>query len=158
MVTLLPLFRYNWKVRNDWFEWCDQLSEDELLRKRTGGVGGILHTLFHIVDVEYSWISSLQGKPEFYGRFDDYQNLDQVKNLSEGFHTEVNNFLEKWSDEMEGTTLTETLEDGRTLTFTHGDILRHTIAHEIHHIGQLSVWSRELHLQPISANLLNFGK
>ena len=56
------LFQYNWQVRDDWFKWCEQLSKEELLRKRIGGVGSILETLFHIVDVEYSWINALQEK------------------------------------------------------------------------------------------------
>jgi uncharacterized damage-inducible protein DinB len=38
--------------------------------------------------------------------------------------------------------------------YTIGEVLRHIIAHEIHHIGQLSVWSRELGLQPVTANLI----
>lgn len=62
MINVLVLFRYNWQVRQDWFKLCEQLTEEELLRKRVGGVGSILKTLFHIVDVEYSWINALQGK------------------------------------------------------------------------------------------------
>ena len=58
------LFEYNWQVREDWFTWCETVPEEELLKKRVGGVGSILYTLFHIVDVEYSWICGLQGKPE----------------------------------------------------------------------------------------------
>ncbi|HDR5875335.1 TPA: damage-inducible protein DinB, partial [Bacillus anthracis] len=29
--------------------------------------------------------------------------------------------------------------------------------HEIHHIGQLSIWARELNLRPVSANLIGRG-
>ncbi|WP_417894724.1 DinB family protein, partial [Bacillus toyonensis] len=43
--------QYNWQVREDWFKWCEQLTVEELLSKRVGGVGSILETLFHIVDV-----------------------------------------------------------------------------------------------------------
>ena len=49
---MLTLFRYNWQVRDEWFRWCQEVPEDELFAMRTGGVGGILHTLFHVVDVE----------------------------------------------------------------------------------------------------------
>ncbi|BCG59969.1 hypothetical protein PUR_33940 [Paenibacillus sp. URB8-2] len=49
-------FRYNWMVREQWYEWCGELTEEELLRERTGGIGSILRTLFHIVDVEWSWM------------------------------------------------------------------------------------------------------
>ncbi|PWW20308.1 DinB family protein [Cytobacillus oceanisediminis] len=46
------LFRYNWIVREEWYRWCEELSEEDLLRNRTGGVGSILHTLFYTVDVD----------------------------------------------------------------------------------------------------------
>lgn len=31
--------------------------------------------------------------------------------------------------------------------------MRHAIAHEIHHIGQLSIWARELGRKPVSVTL-----
>ncbi len=80
------LFRYNWMVREEWYRFCDELSEEELLQKRTGGVGSILHTLFHIVDVEWSWIRLIQGKPDFQESFTDYQSLDKVRKLDAEFH------------------------------------------------------------------------
>lgn len=55
-MSLQTLFRYNWMVREEWYRWCEDVNEEELLRNRTGGVGSILHTLFHIIDVEWSWI------------------------------------------------------------------------------------------------------
>ena len=53
---MLKLFEYNWQVREEWFTWCEDVPEEELLNNRVGGVGSILYTLFHIIDVEYSWI------------------------------------------------------------------------------------------------------
>lgn len=50
------LFEYNWQVRQDWFNWCSGVDRDELMRPRTGGLGYILPTLYHIVAVEYGWI------------------------------------------------------------------------------------------------------
>lgn len=65
------LFQYNWLIREDWYQWCEDVAEEELLLVRTGGVGGILHTLFHIIDVEWSWIRLLQGKPDFQESFEE---------------------------------------------------------------------------------------
>ena len=39
------LFEYNWQVRKEWLTWCESLSEQELLKRRVGGIGNILHTL-----------------------------------------------------------------------------------------------------------------
>ncbi|MFD2443043.1 DinB family protein [Bacillus sp. CGMCC 1.16607] len=151
------LFRYNWMVRKEWYEWCEEVNEEELLLERTGGVGGILQTLFHIIDVEWSWIRILQGKPDFQENFDEYNSLQKIKELDKKFHTEVEEFVRKWDHSLEGNLLQETLPDGRIVIDTWGEVMRHVIAHEIHHIGQLSVWARELDRRPVSANFIGRG-
>lgn len=148
---MLTLFAYNWQVRNEWLEWCKQLTNEELQQKRTGGVGTFIGTLAHIVDVEYSWIRVVQGKSDFEINIDEYNTVEKVKTLSETFHSEIKDFLQLWSLEMENNPVTVPWGDEK---YTAGEILRHVIAHEIHHIGQLSVWSREMGLKPISANLI----
>ncbi len=88
-------------VREDWYRWCEELSEEELLQKRTGGMGSIFHTLFHIVDVEWSWIRLLQGKTDFQESFDNFNSLSKVRNLDAEFHVEVENFVNNWDASME---------------------------------------------------------
>lgn len=151
------MFRYNWKVREEWYRWCEEVSEEELLLVRTGGIGGILHTLFHIVDVEWSWIRILQGKPDFQEKFDDYNTLEKVKELDARFKSEVESFVLAWNENMENQLFYDTMPDGRVETDTWGEVMRHIIAHEIHHIGQISVWAREIGKKPISANLIGKG-
>ncbi|AFQ12295.1 TPA: DinB family protein [Bacillus pacificus] len=148
---MYTLLQYNWQVRDDWFKWCEQLSAEELLRKRVGGVGSILATLFHIVDVEYSWISAIQGKEDSEPQFKDYQSIKKVKVLSDLYKKELEDFLQVWSANLECKLLKASWTDK---TYTYGEVLRHVIVHEIHHIGQLSIWARELNLQPVSANLI----
>ncbi|MBB6671592.1 DinB family protein [Cohnella nanjingensis] len=149
-------FRHNWIVREQWYDWCEELSEEELLRQRTGGVGGILHTLFHVADVEWSWIRALQGKPDFQESFDGYRSLEKVKRLDRDFRPEVEQFVAAWNDGMEARVLREIRPDGSAAVFVWGEIMRHTIAHQIHHLGQLSIWAREIGKKPVSANV--FGK
>jgi uncharacterized damage-inducible protein DinB len=155
---MMTLFQYNWQVRNDWFSWCEDVPDDELLKTRTGGVGGILKTLLHIVDVEYSWILKMQGK-EDPGEppFEEYRSLGLVRDLSIQFHAEVEPFVTSWTSEMERNDLKLPRPNGEWITYKHGEIMRHIIAHEIHHIGQLSVWAREIGREPITAALLRRG-
>jgi uncharacterized damage-inducible protein DinB len=154
---LKTLFTYNWMVREDWYKWCEDVPLEELLKVRTGGVGGILHTLFHIIDVEWSWIRVLKGEPDFQESFDGYKSLEKVKELDELFKKEVQEFVGTWESGLENKLLQETRQDGSIETLTWGEVMRHTIAHEIHHVGQLSVWSREIGKQPVSANLIGKG-
>jgi len=151
------LFTYNWMIREEWYKWCEDVPLEELLKNRTGGVGGILHTLFHIIDVEWSWIQILQGKPDFQESFEGYQSLEKVKELDALFKEEVSSFVQGWDNGYENELLQETRQDGSVETLTWGEVMRHTIVHEIHHVGQLSIWSREIGKQPVSANLIGKG-
>jgi len=58
---------------------------------------------------------------------------------------------------MENKLYHDIMPDGQSFTDTWGEVMRHVIAHEIHHMGQLSIWSRELGKKPISANLVGRG-
>jgi uncharacterized damage-inducible protein DinB len=151
---LIKLFRYNWIVRDEWFDLCNQIPFDELLRKRMGGAGGILYTLFHIVDVEYSWIRGMQGKPDIQVQYGNYKSIQQVRELSDSWRTEVQLFLQTWTNDFEIEIVTVPWTEG---TYSKGEILRHVIAHEIHHMGQLSIWVRDFGLQPVSANVIGRG-
>lgn len=150
-------FHYNWMVREEWYRWCEEIPEEELLKERTGGLGSILETLFHIADVEWSWIRLLEGKEDFQEGFDNYRSLEKVRELDAKFHPEVQRFVADWDDSMEYRVLTTTGRDGAIDTDEWGEVMRHVIAHEIHHIGQLSVWARELGREPVSANLVGRG-
>lgn len=151
------LFHYNWKVREEWYAWCEGVSEEELLKKRTGGVGSILETLFHNIDVEWSWIRVLKGEDDFKEDFESYRSLEKVRELDARFKPEVEEFVANWDSSMEDRGLVSTGKDGTKYTDPWGEVMRHIIAHEIHHIGQLSVWSRELDREPVSADLLGRG-
>lgn len=154
---MYKLFQYNWQVRNEWFDWCETLPYEELVKHRVGGTGSILKTLFHIVDVEYSWICDMKQKPDFQEPFEEYETLAAVKELSETFRQEIKSFLKDWDQSREHRIVSVKGLDGQFHTYTEGEILRHVIAHEIHHIGQLSIWSRDLGLIPVSANFINRG-
>jgi uncharacterized damage-inducible protein DinB len=150
------LFRYNWQTREDWYRWCEDVPKEELLKVRVGGVGGILHTLFHIVDVEWSWIRLMQGKSDFQENFLAYNSLAKVRELDAAFRPEVEAFVRSWDTSLDNRLFKDPQSDSVT-TETWGEIVRHVIAHEIHHVGQISVWAREVGRKPISANLIRRG-
>ncbi|RSD29067.1 DinB family protein [Mesobacillus subterraneus] len=146
---MIKFFEYNWQVRDEWFDWCEQLSADELLKERTGGVGCILNTLFHIIDVEYSWLRGIQGKEDIVFDFAEYNTLSKVKALSDQLRKEIMQFF---NTGIGVSRLVQVPWDKNH--YSVEDILHHIIAHEIHHIGQLSVWARELGMVPVSAHFI----
>ncbi|MGG4489194.1 DinB family protein [Metabacillus idriensis] len=147
-------FTYNWQVREEWFEWCKDLSEDELWKKRTGGTGTIIETLLHIIDVEYSWINVLKGNEVIDYTIREYDSLEKISRLSRELQPEMISYLQKWNIAYEHEKVTPPWMDG---TYKKGEIIRHVIAHEIHHIGQLSVWAREIERKPVGASFIDRG-
>lgn len=156
-MSVQTMFQYNWMVRDEWFKWCEGIPEEELLKVRIGGLGSVLHTLFHIIDVEWSWIRIVQGKSDCQESFLNYQTLAQVRQLEKEYRQEVEEFVGAWDSSMENLLFHDWQPGGIASTDKWGEIMRHMIAHEIHHIGQLSVWARELGRQPVSANLIGKG-
>ncbi|GIN99581.1 hypothetical protein J5TS2_02500 [Brevibacillus halotolerans] len=84
-------------------------------------------------------------------QFGDYHTIEKVKSLSDTCRTEHEGFLQTDVHVLQNTIVIVPWDQGR---FTVREILHHVIAHEIHHIGQLSVWARELHKKPVSASFL----
>jgi uncharacterized damage-inducible protein DinB len=151
VLFVLKFFEYNWQIRDEWLEWCSELTKEDLLKERIGGVGSILHTLFHIIDVECSWVRGIQGIDDEEAQFEDYRTLEKVKELSAAYRNEMIDFLKTNLEERKDEVVTVPWDDDH---HTIDGILHHIIIHEIHHIGQLSVWARELNLMPVSANFV----
>ncbi|MGG0670728.1 DinB family protein [Lederbergia citrisecunda] len=148
------MFLYNWQVRADWFTWCESLSEEELQAERIGGMGSILKTLSHVIDCELIWVNNMLEKPVVYAEKDTISNLHDVIRYSNFMKEKTMNFLRDWTVDSENKIVEITSRNGNTYSFTYGKIIRHIISHEIHHIGQLSIWSREIGIKPVSSDLI----
>jgi uncharacterized damage-inducible protein DinB len=154
---MITFFQYNWIVRDEWFELCSNLPYEELIKERTGGFKTILHTLLHIVNVEEGWIADINGVPVRNIDFSDYKTIESIRKFSDEIRSEVERVVKNWNPDRDYKNISCPIEDEKMEEFTFGEILRHLIAHEIHHIGQLSVWAREIGVQPPSANLIRRG-
>ncbi len=49
----------------------------------------ILKNLFHIVDVEVSWMYAILDKPDFTPEFSDYPSIQHIIRFSEAYRPEV---------------------------------------------------------------------
>jgi len=150
-------FEYNWQIRDAWFDLCKTIPNDKLYEERIGGVRSFSQTFFHIIKVEYDWICDLQEKPVFEGNFEKFQNFNEIIQLSKYLRVDVKNFIQQWNSEMENKILNIDFGGGNYIYCTYGEALRHIIAHEIHHIGQLSIWAREIGIIPINSNFIHRG-
>ncbi|MFC6333101.1 DinB family protein [Paenibacillus septentrionalis] len=145
------LFQYNWQIRDEWFQCLKLVPITELLKDRNAGVGSIFRTLFHIIDVEYSWIRALQNKEDLIFDINDYKDINSLNVLSDELRIEVKEYIDNWSSNLEFEVVTPSWMDR---TYYKGEILRHIIVHEIHHTGQLSIWSKEIGIPVVSSNFI----
>lgn len=151
---MYDLFLYNWQIREDWFSWCGDLSADELTKQRVGGMGSILKTLFHVIDCEQLWINQMLGNPVIKKGYDDIRTLQEVVQFSKVTRQVTEDFIRDWTDHKDAKILEIKNKNGRTFEFPYRKVLNHIISHEIHHIGQLSIWARELDKKPVNCDLL----
>lgn len=148
------MFLYNWQVRDDWFNWCETLSLEELRKKRVGGMGSFLHNLFHVIDCEQIWVNQMQGTPVIIKDINKISSLEEVKIFSEQTRKVTQNFIKSYTSEGKDKVLEKNNRNGTTKLFPYDKIIRHIVSHEIHHIGQLSVWSREIGLKAVSSDYI----
>ncbi len=151
---MIELFYYNWQVRDEWFAWCQSISDEELTKKRVGGIGSILHTLYHVVNCEQLWVNQMLGKPVVTKDIQAIKTLEEVIRFSNETKMNTQQFLEAWRNDLDAKTLEITRKNGETVTFPYRKVLLHIVTHEIHHIGQLSIWARELDMKPVSSDLI----
>lgn len=150
---MFDLFLYNWQIREDWFRWCESLPDEELHKRRVGGMGSIINNLFHVVDCEQLWINQMRNKPIIKMKMGDCLNISDVREYSNLTRLITEEFLETLTN-IEEKTLEITSKSGTTYSFPFEKVILHIITHEIHHMGQLSVWSREIGIKPISSDLI----
>ncbi|MFJ7971523.1 DinB family protein [Psychrobacillus sp. NPDC096389] len=148
------MFLYNWQIREDWFKWCETISNEELLKRRVGGMGSIIQNLFHVIDCEQIWVNQMQGTPVIIQDIHLVSSLKEVKEFSNVTKTETLNFIQSYFSEGEEKSLIIQRKNGTTKSLSFDKIISHIISHEIHHIGQLSIWSREIGMKPVSSDLI----
>lgn len=151
---MLSLFHYNWQVREDWLNWCQTISEVEFHKERIGGMKSIRENLIHIVDCELLWLNSLVEKPIIFENRTAINTLSDISTYSDFVKSHTESFIEQLPSQYENNVIEVKRRDGTILHFTQKKILAHMVTHEIHHIGQLSIWARELGFKPISSDLI----
>ncbi|WP_335872713.1 DinB family protein [Bacillus sp. 2205SS5-2] len=148
------LFYYNWQIRQDWFGWCADVSFEELRKERIGGMGSFLHNLFHVIDCEQIWINRMNDSSILQVDEKDLSTLQEVINYSDNTQKLSKEFFRNWSEDFGKAKLNITRRSGEELTLSYEQIIKHIATHEVHHIGQLSIWAREMGVKPVSSDLI----
>jgi uncharacterized damage-inducible protein DinB len=151
---MINLFSYNWQVRDEWFEWCRNVPIEEITKERKGGMHNFLHNLLHVINCERIWISRMHGKPVPKKDYNHSTSLEEVIIFSNETKEMTQQFLIAFESELKDKRLSITSSNGTTYNLPFQKVLFHIMTHEVHHMGQLSVWSREIDKKPVSSDLV----
>lgn len=108
----------------------------------------------HVIDCEQIWVNQMQGTPVIIKEINRISSLNDVKTFSNLTKPATEGFIKSHTSEAGDRILVVKSRNGTTKSFSYDKIIAHIISHEIHHIGQLSVWSRDIGLKPVSSDLI----
>jgi uncharacterized damage-inducible protein DinB len=149
----LSSFQYSWHVRNSWLKWCKSIPVSELKSCRIGGHGSILETLLHIIDVENSWINAIRGKDDIPLTIQDHRTLASVEEISAQTIRMADTFLRMELPNLQKDK--EIIVSWDESKHSVESILHHILFHSVHHMGQLSIWARQMNRAPVDNSYLS---
>lgn len=149
----LSSLQYSWHVRNSWLRWCKSIPMTELMKRRIGGQGSILETLLHIIDVENSWINAIRGKNDVPLTIQDHNTLASVEEISAQTIKMTDTFIRVELPHLQIDK--EIIVSWDDSNYSIDSILHHIIFHSVHHMGQLSIWARQMNRAPVDISYLN---
>lgn len=115
---MLSLFKYNWQVREDWFNWCESLPEEEFHKERIGGMKSIRETLIHVIDCELLWLNSLIDEKIVFERRQLLTQLSEIKEYSTFVQSYTEQLIEQLPSDYENKLIEVQRRDGSILEFT----------------------------------------
>ncbi|MBT5265820.1 MAG: damage-inducible protein DinB [Rhodospirillaceae bacterium] len=118
---------------------CGQLTSDELAAKRTSFFPSIIHSLNHILTVDWFYVSALEGACIGYSAFEPEIPHPDIVSL-EREQRAIDRRLIAVCDGRSEAFLVETadlIRDGWIQTEQIGRILLHLFQHQTHHRGQV---------------------
>lgn len=121
------------------FAACGQLTADELSAERTGFFPSVIHTLNHILTVDWFYVSALEGACVGYAAFEPENPCSDFADL-EREQRAVDRRLIAVCDGLEEADLSRTIDlvrDTWTQTERTDRTLLHLFQHQIHHRGQV---------------------
>lgn len=118
---------------------CEALSPEELAAERTSFFPSIVHTLNHILTVDWFYVSGLEGACSGIGVFDPEIPFRDIRELSRE-QRKVDRRLIAVCEALDDDALAKTVDLGRgswVQTERSDRILLHLFEHQIHHRGQV---------------------
>ncbi len=151
------LFAYNSWATNRYFDALESIPKETLVRDTQASHKSLQGTLAHLVGAEKIWLSRWVGKPETKGLSKaDAPTLRSLKEIWEDVSARIARFISRLDDAKLQSSFEYANLKGTMYTNTLQQTLQHVVNHSSYHRGQLAVLMRQLGLQPVNTDLIQF--
>ncbi len=148
MVNVSELLDYNAQVRRRYFAALTKLPWDEFVKNREASWHSLRNIFIHTLGAIDHWLDFLQGeKLRVSKKFDEYNNIDEVKTYMEHVQTRVQKYLDLVRSEGLMRKYRLTNDAGEDVEVTAEDILIH-VFEEVHHRGELIALLWQMNVEP----------
>ncbi|MGR3765968.1 DinB family protein [Rossellomorea sp. NS-SX7] len=146
------LFFYNWEVRDEWMEWCKEVSDNKLIDIKSEDMQNIIKTLFHLIYNEQHWMSSIKEEPDLIQINKDFiPTIEEVLEYSRYTRPFVKAFIDKY----QFMSNTNQKEDSTGFPYPLNNKMHQLVIQEVHHIGEISIWASNLGYAPVETDIID---
>ena len=149
MVEAVKLLEYSQYLRHRYLETLDKLPWEEVVKDRGASFNSLRNIYLHCITVLDRYINNLL-KGDTFTRidFDDYDNVEKIRNYLEQVESKANAYLGKVTPEELSRKIERKRRDGSTIIATVEDYLINTFQEETHHRGELIALLWQMDVNP----------
>jgi uncharacterized damage-inducible protein DinB len=149
------LFYHNWDVRDQWINWCKEISSTSEINEETSReFNNIIKTLYDLIYTEQYWISRINGVQKLIRNDTSNITLEIVIEYSTITRPYIKKIIEESKYNLNDTVMVMR-EDGTEFNCPFSKIFFHVIFNEVHQVGQLSIRARRLGFTPVESELID---
>jgi uncharacterized damage-inducible protein DinB len=146
---LKTLLDFHYWARDRVFEATAALTPDQYTRDLGGSFKSVRDTLVHLYSAEWAWYQRWQGiSPTAVLRFDDYPNLEILREAWTSHEQKVRIYLDSLGDADVTRVINYRLFSGQTGASPFWQMLQHMVNHGSYHRGQVTTMLRQLGAKP----------
>lgn len=149
-MKITKMMSYSQYLRHSYFDTLCKLSWEELVKDRGASFDSLRDIFLHCLEVLDRYVNHRcreKAEPQRI-KFDDYDNIEKIKEYFDRVESDANRYLEKVSPEELSKKVTRKFKDGTSVQVTVEDILFDFFQEETHHRGEFIALLWQMDIEP----------
>jgi uncharacterized damage-inducible protein DinB len=148
----------------DYDQWADMkllealavLKPDQYTKDLGASFGGIQGTLVHILSANKVWLNRWAGKTPEPLKADDFPTIEVLKKAWDTYHFDCGNFSKSLSEDNLNASLQYVDFKGNSYNHPLYQQVQHKVNHSSYHRGQIVTLLRQMGVQAVSTDMINY--